>query len=601
MFGNGKVFVSHTHEDNAACAPVLTALDAWQVDYWFDTAQLSAGLELLDNIQRGLAGRDIYLRICTPAANASPWMAEEQKLARTLQAPNRSQRLMIDLILKPGYVVSAEEAGDMVIDATQQPQVEWLQKLREALNVPSRERHISRRAVLGVGITSLAALGGLGFAGKLLFFTPPSPNLYLPIGHQPTATPLAGASRVRWTFSLYPQPFGSATSVFQAGQTLICSDASTLTALNSADGKFLWIQRQYSINRDVPPTVVGDAIYVTYDDTTYASENAPGVHNIYLAVFNVADGSERWHQLIIADPGEKTDTSAVTVAGNTAYVRYNQTLYACDAKTGRTLWSQGAGEAGAKLGEILPAPSASGDNVFAILGDRKLHAFAASTGAPLWPAPFASTMPIRTRPGVANGLVYVGADGGWCYALDAVTGAVRWKTDLLGNTTSPIDAATKARFTSLGLTLSENVLYISGGWPVDTGALNPSDVRHEGVIQALDPATGKILWQSAPREQMGLSGTLNTQDSLFRAAPLVVGDSVFVATRMQMPTINGRDIDFLFALNKLDGKIKWNFQMWGYPSSFSDYDGVPSAPMVSGDTLYIISGNEMLYAISHAD
>ena len=28
MFGNGKVFVSHTHEDNAACERVLAALDA---------------------------------------------------------------------------------------------------------------------------------------------------------------------------------------------------------------------------------------------------------------------------------------------------------------------------------------------------------------------------------------------------------------------------------------------------------------------------------------------------------------------------------------------------------------------------------------------
>ena len=349
----------------------------------------------------------------------------------------------------------------------------------------------------------------------------------------------------------------------------------------------------------MPPTVVGDAIYVTYDDTTYASENSPGVHNIYLAVFNVADGSERWHQLIIADPGEKTDTSAVTVAGNTAYVRYNQTLYACDAKTGRTLWSQGAGEAGAKLGEILPAPTASGDEVFAILGDRKLHAFAAASGAPLWPAPFASTMPIRTRPVVANGVVYVGADGGWCYALDAATGAIRWKTDLLQKTATPLTADDRARFTSLGLTLSENVLYISGGWPVDDGALKPSDVRHEGVIQALDPATGKILWQSAPREQIGLTGSLILLDSLFRAEPVVAGDRIFMATKMR--TIDHRDINVLFALNKLDGKVKWNFQMWGYPSSFSDYDGVPSAPMVSGDTLYIISGNEMLYAISHAD
>jgi outer membrane protein assembly factor BamB len=176
---------------------------------------------------------------------------------------------------------------------------------------------------------------------------------------------------------------------------------------------------------------------------------------------------------------------------------------------------------------------------------------------------------------------------------------MRWKTDLLAHTKDPIDAATKARFTSLGLTLSESVLYISGGWPLDKSSIEP--LRHEGVILALDPATGKILWQSAPREQMGLSGTLNTQDSLFRAAPLVVGDSVFVATKMEMPTINDRDIDILFALNKQDGKIKWNVQLWGNTETFSDFAGYPSAPIVSGDTLYIVSGNEMLYALSYAD
>ncbi len=76
------------------------------------------------------------------------------------------------------------------------------------------------------------------------------------------------------------------------------------------------------------------------------------------------------------------------------------------------------------------------------------------------------------------------------------------------------------------------------------GALDPTRHRHEGVIQALDPTTGKLLWQSAPREQIGLSDTLNTLDSLFRAAPLVVGDNIFMATKMQMPIVNRRDIDY---------------------------------------------------------
>ena len=98
---------------------------------------------------------------------------------------------------------------------------------------------------------------------------------------------------------------------------------------------------------------------------------------------------------------------------------------------------------------------------------------------------------------------------------------------------------------------------------------------------------------------MGLSETLNTLDSLFRAAPLVVGDNIFMATNLKL--VNRRDVDILFALNKQDGKVKWNFQMWGEHLEFRRSDGVPSAPVVSGDTLYIASGNEMLYALSYAD
>ena len=593
MFGNGKVFVSHTHEDNAACAPLLAALDAWQVDYWFDTAQLSAGLELLDNIQRGLVERDIFIRVCTPAASVSVWMDRERQLARTLRAPNREQRLIIDLVMKPGYVISDGDARDPVIDATQQPEVAWLRQLREALEIPSRERHVSRRAVLGLGVTSLAALGGMGLASKLLFFTPPAPNLYLPVGHQPTPTALLGASRVRWMFSIYPQPLGGAVNVSLAGQMLICAANKTLTALDKTDGTFRWIQRDYNLLLDAPPTVVGDSIYVTYFDYADSSGSSK---NIYLAAFNLSDGTERWHERIDTDSSDSLNispnASAVTVDGNAAYVRYNQTLHACDATTGKPIWSQSAGEAKTDPGEVLPAPTVAGDSVFAILGDHKLHAFAARNGTPLWPAPFAANLPIRTQPVVANGAVYVGADGGWCYALDTATSAVRWQIPLFN--ASKLVASELARFRALGLTLSENVLYISGGFPIAT--FDTEQHYHRGTIQALDPVTGKIHWASAPEEQIENTGLT---DSLFRASPLVAGGDVFMA--IKVTTHNSRDINRLFALNKQDGKVKWTVEMWGATSGSSDTAGVPSAPVVSDDLLYIISGNEMLYAISYAD
>ena len=320
MFGNGKVFISHTHADNAACAPMLAALDAWQVDYWFDLAQLSGGMELLEYIQRGLLDRDIFIRICTPATLASPWTAQEQTLARTMRAPNHGLRRMINLIVQPDYIVQPDEVNDITIDTTRQPEVVWMRQLREALEIPSRERHVSRRAVLGVGITSLAALGGLGLAGKLLFFTPPEPNRFLPIGHQPTATPLPGISRIRWQFSIYPQPFfGDRTNIALAGQTIITAGNSTLTAVNGTNGTFLWIQRQYDINTDVPPVVVGNSIYVTYREPTYSTDNSE-TDGIYLAAFSVADGSQQWRQLVAKILVLATDNvpsaSAITLDAN---------------------------------------------------------------------------------------------------------------------------------------------------------------------------------------------------------------------------------------------------------------------------------------------
>jgi hypothetical protein len=90
VFGNGRVFISHTSTDTTRCDVMLAPLDAWQVDYWFDLLDLSAGQEPLDHIQRSLGDRDIFIRVCTSDASSSTWMTQEATLAHTLKSPNRS-------------------------------------------------------------------------------------------------------------------------------------------------------------------------------------------------------------------------------------------------------------------------------------------------------------------------------------------------------------------------------------------------------------------------------------------------------------------------------------------------------------------------------
>ncbi|MGZ3585235.1 MAG: toll/interleukin-1 receptor domain-containing protein, partial [Ktedonobacterales bacterium] len=106
MRGNGKVFVSHTHIDNERCEPLLAALDAWGVDYWFDREQLGPGQHLSERIQTAIAERTMLLRICTGATLESFWMTQEMSAFRGMQLEEqqhrqRTDRLSINLILDP--------------------------------------------------------------------------------------------------------------------------------------------------------------------------------------------------------------------------------------------------------------------------------------------------------------------------------------------------------------------------------------------------------------------------------------------------------------------------------------------------------------------
>jgi TIR domain len=83
-------------------------LDAWGVDYWFDTETMQAGVELSTAIQSALEERDILLRVCTERTNGSYWMGLEADAFRGLQALGHQdrrgdRRLIINLILDDDY------------------------------------------------------------------------------------------------------------------------------------------------------------------------------------------------------------------------------------------------------------------------------------------------------------------------------------------------------------------------------------------------------------------------------------------------------------------------------------------------------------------
>lgn len=163
---------------------MVSALHAWDVDFWFDAQQMSAGEDLAQRIQDAIRERDIFIRICTAAGQSSYWVRLESAAARGLAAESPAgQRTFINLILNADYQSEPFDHGGVVIDAIRQPPELWQRTLRRTLGVPElavvpprapatpRERSgmldaVPKRAALAswLAVILLVAAAGVAFA-----------------------------------------------------------------------------------------------------------------------------------------------------------------------------------------------------------------------------------------------------------------------------------------------------------------------------------------------------------------------------------------------------------------------------------------------------
>lgn len=134
------VFISHSHEDNALCEPLLTALDAWGVDYWFDRTAMRAGDPITPTILDAITARDYFIRVVTAAVRRRPeWVNRETThflglLAQERVSGSNTQRRLINLVLEPGYD-DPRFSESKAIKAFEGPQKSWLDELRKALGL----------------------------------------------------------------------------------------------------------------------------------------------------------------------------------------------------------------------------------------------------------------------------------------------------------------------------------------------------------------------------------------------------------------------------------------------------------------------------------
>ncbi len=85
-----KVFVSHSSNDKATCDTFVTVLRRAGADVWYDEHNLGAG-QLLDEIQREVQARPIFIVLLSKGAFGSTWVRRETTWAFNLynREPNR--------------------------------------------------------------------------------------------------------------------------------------------------------------------------------------------------------------------------------------------------------------------------------------------------------------------------------------------------------------------------------------------------------------------------------------------------------------------------------------------------------------------------------
>jgi eukaryotic-like serine/threonine-protein kinase len=205
-------------------------------------------------------------------------------------------------------------------------------------------------------------------------------------------------------------------------------------------------------------------------------------------------------------------------------------LYALDALSGRALWSWRTG------GAVASTPALAAGRVHVLSYDGRLHTLDARSGAPLWQFATAGERRFEARglhgasprnqtiadpydvylssPAVVDGSVYFGSGDGHVYALDAESGALRWKQKT-GDVVHASPAVAEGRV-------------IVGSW--------------DGRLYAFESGTGRELW----RFQSGLDPLMHNQQG-FQSSPAIVDGVVYVGCRDS----------HLYAIDAASGRERW--------------------------------------------
>jgi outer membrane protein assembly factor BamB len=205
-------------------------------------------------------------------------------------------------------------------------------------------------------------------------------------------------------------------------------------------------------------------------------------------------------------PGDSGSfTATPVVAGGTVYVQDMQSnVYALDLRTGRALWRR-------LVGATNPGPNGlavSGPRVYGAT-DAAAFALDARTGRYVWRHFLASPTAryVDMAPQVAYGLVFVSTVGyppdgrGVLYALDAATGAIRWRLSTIARRWRiPSEAGGGGAWYPPSVGDGEVFWGMSNPYPYGGSAAHPNGGAFAGPalytdsLLVVNARTGRLVW-----------------------------------------------------------------------------------------------------------
>jgi len=264
--------------------------------------------------------------------------------------------------------------------------------------------------------------------------------------------------------------------------------------------------------------------------------------------------------------GGRVLSSPVADKGVIFFGSFDHNVYAVDAETGVQKWKYST------FGPVASTPAVANGVVFFLSYDGKFYAVDANSGKTKWKFMTAGDRRFEAKgldgvqpqtqtyidawdmfqssPVVAQGMVFFGCGDGNLYALDAETGALRWKF-----ATGDVVHASPA--------YDSGTVYF-GSW--------------DSYLYAVDAATGRKKWQFKSGEDQ-----LTHNQVGFPGSPAVVNGVVYVGCR---------DSGF-YAIDAATGTQKWKFDNKG---SWV----VVSPAVVDGKVLFGTSDSSLLHLLDGA-